>query len=55
MAIRLDGIQLTSLSDRGDVLQKSDQTFVLEVSNESDATVVRIQSGKFSSFIEPFT
>lgn len=55
MAIRLDGIQLTSLSERGDVLQKSDQTFVMEVTNENSVPIVRISSGKFAAFIELFT
>ncbi|KAJ8040599.1 Histone-arginine methyltransferase CARM1 [Holothuria leucospilota] len=44
MAIRLDGIQLTSLSDRGDVQQKSEQSFALEVATENDVPIVRIHS-----------
>ncbi len=46
MAVVIDGIRLSSLSDLGDVRQKSDPVLRLEVTTENSDAVASVYNGK---------
>ena len=52
MAVVLEGIRISSLSDLGDIRQKSDPVLRLEITTENSEAIASVYNGK-SVFGEP--